>query len=458
MASCKFITQDYFDELVLENYEIFEGDEEDAVKETLVQLQGTDLQHIECSFPRGRSHIQAFQMALKERNVRLLMEYLEDDSRGSMFRHLFLVKNGFQQLSQNDDGEDGQFKERLECVYAYCDSTNTKFRSAIQASAPTLIPQWIQSYENTPLYWGVCYQTIYRCEANKKLWMKQETFPNLLKEALKANSSSPCRVLTCLCTYDDFESADMLQSSHETVQVLATKETIDTLHRMMETDNCVPAVLALRAIAVQDQVVVGMKEVLTTAVSLFTNGTDNIRLLIALLGLFRNVSANDSAKQALCSEKTMKALFAIGSLIRTNREAVEHALAWIAAMALRNPQNASYLIGIQIHETIVTWMREYPESVLVQRQAAQALRNLASRASQDEKTSLLLESQDALTTVAARHLQCQDQVYAALRDMGASGVVESMVHVEALPDGKLRVRKTEHFGEGHNSSFRPVFS
>lgn len=452
----QYISQDYFDELVLENHEVFGGDKEDAVKETLVQLQHTELQHISCTFPNptDRSHIQAFHTALEQRNAHIVMEYLNDAQR-SMFRCLFLVQNGFEQFSKVEDGSQQHTKERLECLNAYCDITNQKSRSAYQASARHLIGNWMETYENTKLYWDICYKSIYRCEANKKLWMKQENFPNLLINALK--SSSACIVLTCLCTFDDFESVDMLQSSHQNVHILATKETIDTLHEMMNSNDCVPAVQALRAIAVQEQVVIRMKSVLSTAVTLFTNGTDNIKLVTALLGLFRNSSANDLTKQALCSEHTMNSLHALGSLIRTNREAVEHGLAWIAAMALRNPQNASFLTSIHIPQTITVWMQEYPESVLVQRQGALALRNLASRASAEEKQALLSESKEPLVAAAARHLQCQDQIYAALRDMGASGVVESLVHVEALPDGKVRVRKAEHFGEGHNSNFRPVF-
>jgi hypothetical protein len=69
----------------------------------------------------------------------------------------------------------------------------------------------------------------------------------------------------------------------------------------------------------------------------------------------------------------------------------------------------------------------------------------------------LTECREVLTRVAARHLDCQDYVYAALRDMGASGVVGSIVHVETTADGAVvRMGKAEQFGEGHNANFRPV--
>jgi hypothetical protein len=299
--------------------------------------------------------------------------------------------------------------------------------------------------------------------------------------------------LTCLCTFDDFANADLVQSYHQTVQILATPRTIETLHGMIlvhnenikDDDNdddddagtkrsslTIPALQALRAMAVQDHVVVRMMEagVLATAVALFvttvttssssiSDRKDNVALLTALLGLFRNLSANDVAKQQLCQRETVTALQAAGTVLAPSREAVDHALAWMAAMALRSPQNASFLLSIAMHETILAWMSAHPDAAPVQRSGALALRNLASRGTQEEKSLLLTECREVLMGVAARQFDCQDQVYAALRDMGAKNVTESIVHVETALDGSavVRVSKAEQFGEGHNANFRPVF-
>jgi hypothetical protein len=102
------ISQDYFDELCIENHELFEGNVNDAVQETIEQLKGTALEHISWTFPTGdnRTKIQAFQLALNESNGAALLEYIDESSSSpveetTMFRHLFLVQDGFAKLCQS---------------------------------------------------------------------------------------------------------------------------------------------------------------------------------------------------------------------------------------------------------------------------------------------------------------------------------------------------------------------
>ena len=174
----------------------------------------------------------------------------------------------------------------------------------------------------------------------------------------------------------------------------------------------------------------------------------------------RNLSANDDIKTTLCRRPGV--VEQVVHLMQTYPEAAllqEHACGWIAAAALRQPANAILLVQqAHVHAHIVTAMQHHPTVVPLQRQAALAIRNLVGRATPDVRRAVLDEAatEDALRNVAGRLMPCQDEVYAALRDLG---LTVTSVHVQQDEDGQVKVlsRGRPMFGEGNNTNFRPVF-
>ncbi|KAL7564067.1 hypothetical protein ACA910_006969 [Epithemia clementina (nom. ined.)] len=225
-----------------------------------------------------------------------------------------------------------------------------------------------------------------------------------------------------------------------------------------------------------------------------------IGTIVAIVGLFRNVCANDDIKTLLClgsgscNSSSTNASFAPPSIVEPLVQVMtaypqhallqEHGCGTIAAMALRKPYNAQVLVlHHQVHVPILQAMRNHPKCATLQRQAALALRNLVSRdytysnsssAPGDEQEQQLQQqplrpilsqagAEQVLLQIAAQHASCQDEVYAALRDLGIQGV--GMVNVHRDEDtGQVTVKRTEMFGEaqqhgglGSVSNFRPVY-
>jgi hypothetical protein len=228
------------------------------------------------------------------------------------------------------------------------------------------------------------------------------------------------------------------------------------------------AFLSLRAMAIQDDVVRSMvkvgvidsaAKVLLQAVDVSHQGLPQEVLVTSLLGFFRNVSANDDVKTTLCNGKYRSIVHCVlqaMNIFRTSVLLQEHGCGLIAAMALRKPKNAASLISAGAHMSIVAAMRQHVTSVTLQRQAALAIRNLVSRSPQ--LRSIVLNECDAemaLRTIAGKHLACQDEVYAALRDLGLE--IRS-IHVLRSDDGTLTVQESRPmFGE-RNPNFRPEFT
>jgi hypothetical protein len=496
------ISQEYFDELCVENYEVFEmSSEEEAVAETVNQLQsqGSATAHLSLTYPTSakeiREKVRDFQAALRTLDA-IDLDRLEEiqralgtvrtaliDQENNIFPHLFLIEKGFSiylgVFAKLDTCWEVIETLLLTIQDLVKSNTSLKFRTAFQTAVPLAMHTWTNLYEQellrdlndhrVGLLLSTVYASVLHCEANKKLWMKTRTetrsFPRLMLDTLtrtgedaNENGFTVCRILTALCTFDDFRTEDdaatpVIQSGHTHVQVLAEDNAVSSIHQFLlkfkeNKSSAAAAISSLRALGIQDDIVQSMVAVgvLQTAARLLEEALqsdDSQQLVTALVGLFRNVAANDDIKTTLCTGKLQSVVADMIHAMQLYPKAAllqEHACGLTAAMALRKPKNAAALVGAGVHLQIVEAMQQNPAVVTLQRQAALALRNLVSRSPELRTVVLDSAAEDALRTIAATHLGCQDEVYAALRDLGLSVTLEGR----------------QMFGE-RNPNFRPVY-
>ena len=350
-------------------------------------------------------------------------------------------------------------------------------------------------------------------------------------------AEATCRLITVLCRFDDFSSQAtqgqatdstgmVVSSAHSTVTTLAGMGIVTILYDLLtslfakqqqaspesssssdtRTTTALLAVLqSLRSLAIQDEIVVrmvstGLLEVLqsifqtycsistTTRPSIILSDNNEneqkdhddqeslrLSILTALIGLYRNLSANDELKTTLCRSSQQSILgpliaslqsltagrdgsaqpsspsksAAVSSSALTKLQ--EHVCATLGSMALRQPQNAQMIVqDYQGHLVILKAMQMSHYSPLVQRQGALAIRNLASRASSTVRESLLDAGAEPVLRKAAT-LGAVDEAYAALRDLGCHAVL-----LQSNPEtGQLE--RQAMFGEGKPLQFRPVY-
>ena len=273
-------------------------------------------------------------------------------------------------------------------------------------------------------------------------------------------------------------------------QVVQSMVTVGLLHQACRTFHHLVVALATTTAGTATTTTTNNHTVVNTATPPPAWTVDT---LVALVGLFRNMSANDEIKTMLClgrsSDSTTtnnnEVMSIVPSLVHVMTTPShppllqEHACGTIAAMALRQPRNAQFLVVTHaVHVAIVQVMQRHASSAPLQRQAALALRNLVSRdklltnvasvESEGQQSQpqpqplgpLLLQAgaQQALLQYAAPHASCQDEVYAALRELGVQGI--SMVHhvrvVDSSGTEQVVVQPTPQFG-AVASNFRPVY-
>jgi hypothetical protein len=582
MTTLSFITQEYFDELCIENYEVFEmNDKMEAVQETLQQLlrsstsssskgshsTTSSTKHLTLTYPDEMGHgirkkIREFQESLRtlksvlhtdntvvecdatdtagtvlQSNLEAIYECLNSTDNIALskddivlFTHLFLIWDGFNvyfsllhQLVIYHHCDWNNSIERIlqtmhEMVSRSANDTLSQFQASTKVSIVSLTKLLEEEVDRIEfmqsrilLILSTIYSSILHYEANKMLWIACHTetsnFASILMKALQRSTclgstqplpdtgdrpniqTSICRTVTTMCTFDDFKvnnnddtvcAAPVVQSGHTAVQALYQVGAVPIIHELVlqkcnngNVDSVVTAFSALRAMAIQDDVVKCMdkigvidsavqvlKDTLLTEFSSGVRNKERSQLVTAIIGLFRNVSANDDIKTTLCIGTNRNVIHSTIEAMDMYQDIPllqEHGCGLFAAMALRKPKNATALVMAGVHNCVVNIaMRQHPTSVTVQRQGALAIRNIVARS--PELRPMILNDCDTevtLRTIAGTHLRCQDEVYAALRDLGLDA---QSVHVHHAEDGTVTVQEGRAAFGVRNPNFRPDFT
>lgn len=514
------ITQAYFDELCLENQELFEGTQEEAVQETITQLLTFDknkdkpsnsIQHLCQTFPTPDCSVRPSitQLTLALQSIQTIL--VSEDNVASQQQQLLQDVTTVQRLVvPSTNGKEKQppllvhLFVALRGVSLYMklwlydwettiDNENAVVSSILEATVQTLhkvpphnlqsnIPPtawmavWKRTVSTTPssslLLLEILKHLVTQNEANKQQFMALSAFPKLLMDhTLKEHPDAVCVVIAKLCTFDEFSTAEKnhtTSSSSPTGAIVQQSSTENALKLANAVPKLVPllhtrpstAILqALRSMAIHNDVVTSMLEhgIMTATQELMEEQQDALSsgMSQSIVGLFRNLSGSDHVKRLLCQNKPL--LRSIGRLLQVHSDNAvlqEHGAGLSAALALRQPEHAALLVELDFPCQILSAMKNFPNKVTLQRQGCLALRNLVSRSPSLRQAVLDQGAEEILRTIASRHLACQDEVYAALRDLGRSVVSVTVTQHE---DGTTQVVKgVEMFGET-KSNFRAVY-
>jgi len=189
------------------------------------------------------------------------------------------------------------------------------------------------------------------------------------------------------------------------------------------------------------------------AILSYPNAT--VSLVRSLIGVMRNLCADDMRKDRLVSDGTLGLLVAAMSKDTYNTDAIlmEHAIACLAAMSLRNPSNATRIVECGAVELVVKAMRAFQEkSSALLRQGCLCIRNIAARCVELRGT-LLDAGVESVLRDAGRHQDVIDEAYAALRDLECE-----VQFVKFNAEGGVFESAYDHFGgEGKKLNFNPVY-
>lgn len=178
----------------------------------------------------------------------------------------------------------------------------------------------------------------------------------------------------------------------------------------------------------------------------------SLGLARSAVGVLRNVSADDSKKEAFLSLGGLSALLHLVCQddYATDATLMEHAMACLAQFSLRSPSHSEKLVQSGAVEVILRAMHTFPQQEGLQRQACLTLRNIAGRCV-DLRGVLLDAGAEAALRAAGRLPTVVDEAYGALRDLNCD-----VQYVKVDVDGSVQP-VYEHFGTQGKLNFRPVY-
>lgn len=175
-------------------------------------------------------------------------------------------------------------------------------------------------------------------------------------------------------------------------------------------------------------------------------------LIRSMLGLMRNLCADDIRKSKLAQDGTLEMMLRaiVQDKNMNDGPLVENFLAVLAAMTLRSPSNAQKIVAVGAMEWVCRGMQRHEDRVSLLRQGSLAIRNIAARCP-DLRSHLLDAGVETVLRNAGKYQYCVDEAYGALRDLGCD-VQRVMVNEAGQVEGAF-----QQFGQRSNNQFRPVF-
>lgn len=275
--------------------------------------------------------------------------------------------------------------------------------------------------------------------------------PEEVTEEWKACMNEACMVMRGLCIHDDLRK-EMSCAMDNGKFFLSAPGVVQALMKLSANFESSPstagsALSAAKTLvttedAVKKMAAHGAMELPTKILAYADSGAAEPSLVRYCLGLTRNLCADDARKNRLVDDGTMQQMLGVMSAEKYAADTMlmEHGCACLAAMSLRQPQNAEKIAKCGAPEIIVKAMRRYERAGGLQRQSALCLRNIAGRC--PELHPMLLDAGcEEVLRMAGRLQEAVDEAYGALRDLNCE-----VNRVKVNADGTVEAA-VEQFGE-----------
>lgn len=284
--------------------------------------------------------------------------------------------------------------------------------------------------------------------------------PEAVVEEWRGIINETCLVMRGLCIHDDMRkemSCAMdngkffLSSPGVVAALMALSAKFETTPATAGSALSAAKTLVTTEDAVKKMAGHGAMELPSKVLAFADSGSAEPSLVRYCLGLMRNLCADDVRKNTLVDNGTMQQMLGVMSAEQYAADfmLMEHGAACLAAMSLRQPQNAAKIAQVGGVDIMVKAMRRHERAGGMQRQCSLCIRNIAGRC--PELRQMLLDAGCEEVLRAAGRLQdAVDEAYGALRDLNCE-----VNRVKINEDGSIEAA-VEQFGE-KKASFKAVW-
>ncbi|KAJ8932460.1 hypothetical protein NQ314_014642 [Rhamnusium bicolor] len=432
------ISQETFNNAVLENIEDLGLSPEDAVKDAILQFesQGVDLSSILKELPTYSESIKEHVVQLTELNKsksdpKRVIEKLEaiktECDKGIEYKVLIGKCGAYSVIldtlsNYNDDNV------RMNCL---------KSLISLMSKQPDLLDdrgvEIIVSYlgkdtdietKRLTLKWAkeCCImhelnrQKIFNAEILEKLKEFLNESTAILRETLAV-----CRALAL----DDDVRVEF-GKAHEHSKIIAN-ETLSTIIRLLSrfqqdeqliNDLMITlCVILVRAEFCKEVVDAGGLEIIRDVMQTFQSNEKINRQCFKLL---KALAGHDECKIRIIKNQFAPVITTALDLNKGNVPTLSAGLGCVAALSLRSPENSKEFFETGIPEVIVNIMKMHPREKVIHKSASWTIRNMVSRNKSQSKAFLELGVEELLQTSLKNFKEIEYDIKAALRDLGCN--------------------------------------
>lgn len=264
-------------------------------------------------------------------------------------------------------------------------------------------------------------------EILKELFMElkiDELFLKLLRKQDKGCILSLYDAIRILLTPDDNRvvASQVYGYARKFAKVGIAGALVDSIRDGLGSSNLIQASIALKAVAVNDEICRSIAD--NGGIDVFlqiiddSGGQGNKTVAKAFCSLLSKVAGSDSNKAAIVEKGGMDRLIRLAARFSDDPSVIQEVMSIICTLSLRSPENAARAIEAGAGDLAIEAMQNFPQAHLLQRNSCLMIRNLVVR--NPENRALLLNNgiEKIIRKAKENHESCKDAATAALRDLG----------------------------------------
>ncbi|CAN4088852.1 unnamed protein product [Withania somnifera] len=450
--SVRTISQQAFDELVRENIEDLGMDPTEAFEDAIqtLTLQGVDLSGIVTSIlgsgeenPVIQSLERLKELDRDENDVKEIVEWLNKlndvcnvDGSGNA---AIASKNGAVELVCSLCGklESGGFIQGLVSVLKTLASLLHDLQSTEifrKSNGPEMVMNILNNRkENLSILnsgFSVVSAAATGNEVLKQAFMNLK-IDELILQCLRefSRGSIPCLydAVRVLLTSDDKRvvASEVYGYARRFAKIGIVEALVDSLHEGIKAPCLVSAAVALKAIAVNDDICRAVADnggVDAILRCIDDSGEQGEKVVaITCCSLLSKLAGSDINKSAIVDKDGMDKLMKLATRFSDDPTVLHEVMSMITVLSLRSPHNAACAIEAGAGDVVIQAMLRFPESELLLRSCCFMIRNLVVR--NPENRTILLGNgiEELIRKAKMNYKSCKNAATDALRDLGLDG-------------------------------------
>ncbi|KAM4098791.1 hypothetical protein ACJW30_07G105800 [Castanea mollissima] len=197
---------------------------------------------------------------------------------------------------------------------------------------------------------------------------------------------------------------------------------VDSLHAGLSSPGLVSASIALKAIAVNDEICKSIAEsggIDAVLQCIDDSGEQGNKVVArACCSLLSKLAGSDTNKTAIVEKRGMDRLIKLSARFSDDPSVLQEVMSIITVLSLRSPENATRAIEAGAGDLAIQAMEKFPAAQQMQKNSCLMIRNLVAR-SPENRTLLLGNGVEKYIRKAKQsHQSCKDAATDALRDLG----------------------------------------